>query len=72
MPPPPNSFLMGVEPISFLNLVQYMIILFVVFVLQFSVSCACLAVNKDQQVGFYVLPSRSNSAEDHSGHRFPL
>ncbi|XP_068180568.1 tetraspanin-13-like [Antennarius striatus] len=27
----------------------YMIILFVVFILQFSVSCACLAVNKDQQ-----------------------
>ncbi|XP_026229077.1 tetraspanin-13a [Anabas testudineus] len=27
----------------------YMIILFLVFVLQFSVSCACLALNKDQQ-----------------------
>uniref|UniRef100_A0A3Q0STH2 Tetraspanin 13a n=1 Tax=Amphilophus citrinellus TaxID=61819 RepID=A0A3Q0STH2_AMPCI len=27
----------------------YMIILFTVFVLQFSVSCACLALNKDQQ-----------------------
>ncbi|XP_008279330.1 tetraspanin-13 [Stegastes partitus] len=27
----------------------YMIILFAVFVLQFSVSCACLALNKDQQ-----------------------
>ncbi|XP_032373875.1 tetraspanin-13a [Etheostoma spectabile] len=27
----------------------YMIILFIVFVLQFSVSCACLALNKDQQ-----------------------
>ncbi|XP_068614071.1 tetraspanin-13a [Brachionichthys hirsutus] len=27
----------------------YMIILFLVFILQFSVSCACLAVNKDQQ-----------------------
>lgn len=27
----------------------YMIILFVVFVLQFSVSCACLALNQDQQ-----------------------
>ncbi|XP_037641351.1 tetraspanin-13a [Sebastes umbrosus] len=27
----------------------YMIILFAVFVVQFSVSCACLALNKDQQ-----------------------
>uniref|UniRef100_A0A8C6P4V9 Tetraspanin 13a n=1 Tax=Nothobranchius furzeri TaxID=105023 RepID=A0A8C6P4V9_NOTFU len=27
----------------------YMIILFLVFVLQFSISCACLALNKDQQ-----------------------
>ncbi|KAM9310277.1 tetraspanin-13-like [Pholidichthys leucotaenia] len=27
----------------------YMMILFVVFVLQFSVSCACLAINNDQQ-----------------------
>ncbi|KAJ8354517.1 hypothetical protein SKAU_G00220840 [Synaphobranchus kaupii] len=27
----------------------YMIILFMVFVVQFSVSCACLAINKDQQ-----------------------
>lgn len=27
----------------------YMIILFVVFVMQFSVSCACLALNKEQQ-----------------------
>ncbi|CAK6958931.1 tetraspanin-13-like [Scomber scombrus] len=27
----------------------YMIILFIVFVVQFSVSCACLALNKDQQ-----------------------
>ncbi|XP_029444890.1 tetraspanin-13 [Rhinatrema bivittatum] len=27
----------------------YMIILFLVFVVQFSVSCACLALNKDQQ-----------------------
>ncbi|XP_028984017.1 tetraspanin-13-like [Betta splendens] len=27
----------------------YMIVLFVVFVLQFSVSCACLALNKEQQ-----------------------
>ncbi|XP_033496096.1 tetraspanin-13a [Epinephelus lanceolatus] len=27
----------------------YMIILFTVFVVQFSVSCACLALNKDQQ-----------------------
>ncbi|TWW80001.1 Tetraspanin-13 [Takifugu flavidus] len=34
---------------SFLNLFQYMIILFLVFVLQFSVSCACLALNKEQQ-----------------------
>lgn len=29
-----------------------MIILFIVFVVQFSVSCACLALNKDQQVCF--------------------
>ncbi|XP_030057232.1 tetraspanin-13 [Microcaecilia unicolor] len=27
----------------------YMIILFLVFIVQFSVSCACLALNKDQQ-----------------------
>lgn len=27
----------------------YMIILFIVFVVQFSVSCACLSLNKDQQ-----------------------
>lgn len=27
----------------------YMIVLFLVFVVQFSVSCACLAINKDQQ-----------------------
>ncbi|XP_044064189.1 tetraspanin-13a isoform X2 [Siniperca chuatsi] len=27
----------------------YMMILFIVFVVQFSVSCACLALNKDQQ-----------------------
>ncbi|XP_023262898.1 tetraspanin-13-like [Seriola lalandi dorsalis] len=27
----------------------YMMILFIVFVLQFAVSCACLALNKDQQ-----------------------
>lgn len=27
----------------------YMMILFIVFVIQFSVSCACLAINKDQQ-----------------------
>ncbi|XP_017295585.1 tetraspanin-13 [Kryptolebias marmoratus] len=27
----------------------YMIVLFMVFVLQFSISCACLALNKDQQ-----------------------
>lgn len=30
---------------------QYMIILFMVFIVQFSVSSACLAINKDQQVG---------------------
>ncbi|TNN37587.1 Tetraspanin-13 [Liparis tanakae] len=28
---------------------QYMIILFTVFIMQFSVSCACLALNKEQQ-----------------------
>ncbi|KPP70881.1 tetraspanin-13-like, partial [Scleropages formosus] len=28
---------------------QYMIILFMVFVVQLSVSCACLAINKEQQ-----------------------
>ncbi|KAM9353873.1 tetraspanin-13-like [Symphorus nematophorus] len=27
----------------------YMMILFIVFIMQFSVSCACLALNKDQQ-----------------------
>ena len=30
---------------------QYMIILFMVFIVQISVSSACLAINKDQQVG---------------------
>lgn len=35
-----------------------MIILFAAFVLQFSVSCACLALREDQQVGFH---SRSDS-----------
>lgn len=52
---------MRVETMSFLSLLQYMIILFVVFVLQFSVSCVCLALNKDLQVGFHLLSSRSNS-----------
>lgn len=36
--------------VNFLNLFQYMMILFIVFIVQFSVSCACLALNKDQQV----------------------
>lgn len=36
--------------VNFLNLTQYMIVLFLVFIVQLSVSCACLAVNKDQQV----------------------
>ncbi|XP_054878835.1 tetraspanin-13-like [Poeciliopsis prolifica] len=35
--------------LQFLNLHQYMMILFVVFVLQFSISCACLALNSEQQ-----------------------
>lgn len=30
-----------------------MIVLFLVFVVQFSVSCACLAINKEQQVSFF-------------------
>ncbi|XP_013203046.1 tetraspanin-13 [Microtus ochrogaster] len=30
----------------------YMIILLLVFIVQFSVSCACLALNQDQQCGF--------------------
>uniref|UniRef100_A0A3Q2E3X1 Tetraspanin 13a n=1 Tax=Cyprinodon variegatus TaxID=28743 RepID=A0A3Q2E3X1_CYPVA len=38
-------FLSGV----LLSLKQYMMILFLVFVLQFSISCACLALNSDQQ-----------------------
>lgn len=29
---------------------QYMIILLLVFIVQFSVSCACLALNQEQQV----------------------
>lgn len=37
----------------FLSYFQYMIVLFLVFVVQFSVSCACLAINKDQQVGVF-------------------
>lgn len=35
---------------DFLNLLQYMIVLFIVFVVQISLSCACLALTKDQQV----------------------
>lgn len=38
--------------LGFLNLFQYMMILFIVFIVQFAVSCACLALNKDQQVRF--------------------
>ncbi|XP_077287680.1 tetraspanin 97E isoform X2 [Arctopsyche grandis] len=30
----------------------YMVILFMLFLIQFSVACACLAVNNDQQEGF--------------------
>ena len=38
---------------------QYMIILLLVFIVQFSVSCACLALNQEQQVsqGFFFLLS---------------
>lgn len=32
-----------------------MMILFMVFVVQFSVSCACLALNKEQQVCLFCL-----------------
>lgn len=48
---------MSVGAVALLNLLQYMIVLFVVFVLQFSVSCACLALNADQQVGVDLLSS---------------
>lgn len=41
---------------------QYMIILFMVFIVQFSVSSACLAVNREQQVRALVSPQ---SAEQH-------
>lgn len=34
---------------DFLNKFQYMVILFMLFLVQFSVACACLAVNKEQQ-----------------------
>lgn len=36
---------------------QYMIILLLVFIVQFSVSCACLALNQEQQVSkdFFIL-----------------
>lgn len=37
---------------KFLNMFQYMMILFIVFIVQFSISCACLALREDQQVGF--------------------
>ncbi|XP_070822504.1 tetraspanin-13-like [Chaetodon trifascialis] len=40
----------------------YMIILFIVFVVQFSVSCACLALNKDQQN--HLLEVGWNKSED--------
>lgn len=32
-----------------------MVILFVVFLFQFGVSCSCLAMNQDQQVGLLML-----------------
>lgn len=44
------------QSVSFLNPLQYMTVLLVVFVLQFSLSCACLALNKDQQVGLLFSP----------------
>lgn len=47
---------------SFLKRFQYMIILFLVFVLQFSVSCACLALNAEQQVGLHLSSLVSHSA----------
>lgn len=40
----------------------YMIILFIVFVVQFSVSCACLSLNKDQQN--HLLEIGWNKSED--------
>uniref|UniRef100_A0A3P9JPA8 Tetraspanin-13 n=1 Tax=Oryzias latipes TaxID=8090 RepID=A0A3P9JPA8_ORYLA len=39
----------GFMTLRFLSLFQYMVILFMVFVLQFSISCACLALNTEQQ-----------------------
>uniref|UniRef100_A0A8C7YFL8 Tetraspanin 13a n=1 Tax=Oryzias sinensis TaxID=183150 RepID=A0A8C7YFL8_9TELE len=39
----------GLMTLRFLSLFQYMVILFMVFVLQFSISCACLALNTEQQ-----------------------
>lgn len=27
----------------------YMIVLFIIFIIQFSVACACLAINEEQQ-----------------------
>lgn len=41
------------QGVDFLSLLQYMMILFMVFVLQFSISCACLALNTDQQVRLF-------------------
>lgn len=41
---------------------QYMIILLLVFIVQFSVSCACLALNQEQQVSkdffsfYFIIP----------------
>jgi hypothetical protein len=37
-----------------------MIILFMVFIVQFSVSSACLAINKDQQVSTHTAVNHNN------------
>lgn len=59
-------------PVCLLNLRQYMVILFAAFVLQFSVSCACLALGEDQQVGFPQPLSFRVAPGGHRGNRLLL
>ena len=45
-----NTVIFKKSPLFHLNCCQYMIILFMVFLIQFAVACACLAFNSEQQV----------------------
>ena len=39
-------------PFSQVMLFFYMIVLFLIFVIQFSVACACLAVDEEQEINY--------------------